>query len=51
MLDRVRGRARGWARAKGWVKIVGGEWGNVFRPAIGDAVYDRVCEGFGVSSG
>ena len=35
MLDRVRGRARGW------VRILGGEWGNVFtcRPeVIGDAV-------------
>ena len=33
MLDRVRGMARGW------VRIVGGEWGNVFRPElIGDAV-------------
>ena len=39
MLDRVRGRARGWARARGWVRIVGGEWRNVFRPeVIGDAV-------------
>ena len=39
MLDRVRGRGRDWARARGWVRIVGGEWGNVFRPeVIGDAV-------------
>ena len=39
MLDRVMGRDRDWARARGWVRIVRGEGGNVLRPeVIGDAV-------------
>ena len=61
MLARVwgggRAGARGWAgtRVEGWVRarvrILRGEWRDVFGPmVVGDAVWNKVYEGFGVAS-